>query len=723
MGKFTTVATYSRFESMWNNNTIDNYSLYFIQDTGQLYAHGVLLNSVAYGTEASGAVSITIAGVTKSLALASHTHSNYIQNNQNIDLQTYKLVSGQNDLIYLSGGNIYVGNTSTPITIQSSTDLKSYRDSHEYTILDTGNFNITNRLSTGVSYNNAALFKYGSSTFQIDYVKRTNAIATFNELSYYTQAGTNQVNNKQYGFMTFYTDGAVNPVWAQLRINITDSTVEYRTSTQSNNWISLSSPQIVQNALDQAGIVAAPSSQTINMVWKTDAQGNPAWREDTAGVDTWRNIRINDETSDGLDTTTSSGALYIKAGNGISVAWDSNSKLVITNSSPNVWQEGSDTQVGYVPQAIKNKFLHCNNTTGALEWIDDNDTWNAVSTLQAGYIPKIETNGSLASSDSPFILVYKNLTGITAPVWVPLPSNAFANDNTWQSNTATQNGYVTAPGANVAGKVWMTGNDGNPSWQDANNHTHSYISSAGFSSSGGPTISTWGTLTAANNYTAVLNIGDSNGGAWEIASKDNQISMQIDGFFYQNEGAYMVLDKSMWITPGNRNNTASKIVTTDSSGYIQAGWINTTSGTYNTSDYTTDRVYCSYDGYIRYLSLADFIALVFSQQSLDATSLSATVAITADTWADTGLSNATTGLTTSGTYAVQVTYSNDIYSGVMSWYAGTGGVAEEIDLHYAGSRDPDTERIYLKTQGGKIYIAANGNSSSKTYTIKIKKLI
>jgi hypothetical protein len=67
----------------------------------------------------------------------------------------------------------------------------------------------------------------------------------------------------------------------------------------------------------------------------------------------------------------------------------------------------------------------------------------------------------------------------------------------------------------------MTGSDGNPSWQNANNHTHSYISSAGFSSSGGPTISTWGTLTAANNYTAVLNIGDSNGGAWEIASKDN----------------------------------------------------------------------------------------------------------------------------------------------------------------------------------------------------------
>ena len=489
MGKFTTIATYSRFESMWNNNAIDNYSLYFIQDTGQLYAHGVLLSSVVFGTEASGAVPVTIAGITKSLALASHTHSNYIQNNQNIDLQTYKLVSGSNDLIYLSNGNIYVGNTSVPITVQSSTDLKSYRDTHEYTILDTGNFSIGNTTPTNYTLNNVAVFKYGSNTFQLDYVKRINASSTFDSLNSYTLAGTTQVNNKQYGIITLYTDGTTtNPSWAQLRINIPDRTVEYRTSSQTNNWIALSSQNIVQNALDQAGIVAAPSSQTANMVWKTDAQGNPAWREDPAGTDTWRNVRINDETSDRLNSDVTSGALYVKGGTGISVSWDNN-KLLITNSSPNIWQAASDTQVGYVPSATKGKFLHCNATTGALEWIDDNNTWNAVSTTQAGYIPQIVTTGTLASSDSPFILVYKNLTGVTAPVWVPLPANAF--NNTWQQNTATQAGYVTAPGANVSGKVWMTGSDGTPSWQDANNHTHSYLPLSG------------GTLSSSNNILTI----------------------------------------------------------------------------------------------------------------------------------------------------------------------------------------------------------------------------
>ena len=53
-----------------------------------------------------------------------------------------------------------------------------------------------------------------------------------------------------------------------------------------------------------------------------------------------------------------------------------------------------------------------------------------------------------------------------------------------------------------------------------------------------------------------------------------------------------------------RNNEASKIVRTDSDGYIQADWINTTSGARTTQAIT--RVYASNDAYIRYYTLADF---------------------------------------------------------------------------------------------------------------------
>ncbi len=58
------------------------------------------------------------------------------------------------------------------------------------------------------------------------------------------------------------------------------------------------------------------------------------------------------------------------------------------------------------------------------------------------------------------------------------------------------------------------------------------------------------------------------------------------------------------INTSGRNNVANQIVRTDSNGYIQAGWINTTSGDQGTS--AIDRVYASYDGYIRYYTPANF---------------------------------------------------------------------------------------------------------------------
>ena len=52
-----------------------------------------------------------------------------------------------------------------------------------------------------------------------------------------------------------------------------------------------------------------------------------------------------------------------------------------------------------------------------------------------------------------------------------------------------------------------------------------------------------------------------------------------------------------------RNNLANRVVRTNGSGYADFGWINTTSGA--TSN-TLTRVYCSDDGYIRYMTPANF---------------------------------------------------------------------------------------------------------------------
>ena len=63
----------------------------FILDTGQLYTHGIFINSAVFGTAANGAVTLSIAGTTNTLALSNHTHSNYLENNADIDITGHKI--------------------------------------------------------------------------------------------------------------------------------------------------------------------------------------------------------------------------------------------------------------------------------------------------------------------------------------------------------------------------------------------------------------------------------------------------------------------------------------------------------------------------------------------------------------------------------------------------------------------------------------------------------
>jgi hypothetical protein len=63
--------------------------------------------------------------------------------------------------------------------------------------------------------------------------------------------------------------------------------------------------------------------------------------------------------------------------------------------------------------------------------------------------------------------------------------------NTWVANTASAAGYVAAPGANNANKVWKTDSTGTPSWQADANTTYAQATSStlglvktGYSASG-----------------------------------------------------------------------------------------------------------------------------------------------------------------------------------------------------------------------------------------------
>ena len=53
---------------------------------------------------------------------------------------------------------------------------------------------------------------------------------------------------------------------------------------------------------------------------------------------------------------------------------------------------------------------------------------------------------------------------------------------------------------------------------------------------------TWGTLISASGYTPLFWLDSTTGGGVAFSDKGGQTSMQIDGYFYQNEGRYLVLD-------------------------------------------------------------------------------------------------------------------------------------------------------------------------------------
>lgn len=75
---------------------------------------------------------------------------------------------------------------------------------------------------------------------------------------------------------------------------------------------------------------------------------------------------------------------------------------------------------------------------------------------------------------------------------------------------------------------------------------------------------TWGTLTAANGYTSRTQWTTAVSGAIGFADKNHETYMQIDGYFYQNEGQYRVLDTSSTIDAAKVSGTVAAATTADS---------------------------------------------------------------------------------------------------------------------------------------------------------------
>lgn len=111
----------------------------------------------------------------------------------------------------------------------------------------------------------------------------------------------------------------------------------------------------------------------------------------------------------------------------------------------------------------------------------------------------------------------------------------------WSSNSSSSAKTLLHAGNYTDYTVTKTGSGASGTWSiNITGNAATSSIPAGFSYR--ETSWTWGTLTAANGYTLLTDWITPASGGLAFADKGAQVSCQIDGYFYQNEGRYIVLD-------------------------------------------------------------------------------------------------------------------------------------------------------------------------------------
>ena len=123
--------------------------------------------------------------------------------------------------------------------------------------------------------------------------------------------------------------------------------------------------------------------------------------------------------------------------------------------------------------------------------------------------------------------------GARYKVWTDFNATFTPHDKTytWTSENggytqSTGGPYTSCPGLDFSKNRIYANLDGSASYLE-----------------GGSTPS-WGTLTAANGFTNVSSYDYGSRGAYGLCGKNDALYMQLDGYFYQNEGKYRVIDTS-----------------------------------------------------------------------------------------------------------------------------------------------------------------------------------
>ena len=233
--------------------------------------------------------------------------------------------------------------------------------------------------------------------------------------------------------------------------------------------------------------------------------------------------------------------------------------LYTHNNGSNIWQNLNATLVGNLTSDIK-----VYAAEGKYIYIGGCSAWGTIN------IDKILIGDGATTKD---------LSGITIDYVSSLPS-------VYQE--ATMRRYSTTDHTHTKSQITDF-----PTSLPANGGNATTATSA--ASLSGGSIATWGTLTSANGYTNVCTWDTGNTtGAFSLAGKGGQMSLQLDGFFYQNEGKYLVLDSNNYTTytvkkDGTGATGTWGINITGSSGSV--AWTNVNNRPTALSSFTNDSGY------------------------------------------------------------------------------------------------------------------------------------